>query len=692
MPSPSDTTMDGEDEIDDEEDRPRFCSLDPPNEVTCKGRGIRTFVEFSEACRRGQLKEIITMVEDGEIDLAGVDGQGKTPVHVAAGHRHCHEVLGYLLDKGASFNRRDDLGAVPLHDAASHRNIYGIQQLLQCGADVDVRDRRGYTPLFAACKATAYRAIIELLKGGANPALVEGEKGQTPLHLLLSSSQKAKASSKKAKCITGPAGVSLAEPVHEMIERGAPLTRADRSGLTVVDAAAACDAELLHFMLLECSLKPTDALSYAIKHGDAPAAKELLGGGGLDPCTVIDHSGNSLLHVAAAHGHTACVEVLLTGAWLQREDSVPLNVDARNTAGRTALFNAAMNAFVDVTAFLLDVGASPAIQDGSGLGVGYAFEDAVSDDQKKAICDLLQRWGCWGEEERERAESSMSAKAPGGEVVLLSGEVPFVHNFRTKHLWGDSNIPPPPDGTTSRKAVHRTGTVRHESLLNPWRGTTIETDKNFQHTTRVLEESATSMNEEAVGLGADGGTGGVERHPQQEGGANDVQDCFARERRGNSLTFEDEKHELAERDSRLASATEMSNKKPAIQKSSASGKGKTRRRGSFARRRRGHSDGSSGAQDQSEGRSRVESTATENSDEVATNGSKITRPRENATVSGPPPNQHRKLRPRAMDQQANSPKIEAAAASNGGGASAPLSAAPSVPQQTKPSRVLKTFW
>lgn len=85
--------------------------------------------------------------------------------------------------------------------------------------------------------------------------------------------QKAKASSKKAKCVTGPAGVSLAEPVHEMIERGAPLTRADRSGLTVVDAAAACDAELLHYMLLECSLKPTDALSYAIKHGDAPAAK-----------------------------------------------------------------------------------------------------------------------------------------------------------------------------------------------------------------------------------------------------------------------------------------------------------------------------------------------------------------------------------------------------------------------------------
>lgn len=55
MPSPTDT-MDGEDEIDDEEDRPRFCSLDPPKEVTCKGRRIKTFVEFSEACRRGQVR------------------------------------------------------------------------------------------------------------------------------------------------------------------------------------------------------------------------------------------------------------------------------------------------------------------------------------------------------------------------------------------------------------------------------------------------------------------------------------------------------------------------------------------------------------------------------------------------------------------------------------------------------------
>lgn len=48
------------DELDNgEEDRPRFCSLDPPSEVydkqNVRSRGITTHADFSEACRRGQV-------------------------------------------------------------------------------------------------------------------------------------------------------------------------------------------------------------------------------------------------------------------------------------------------------------------------------------------------------------------------------------------------------------------------------------------------------------------------------------------------------------------------------------------------------------------------------------------------------------------------------------------------------------
>lgn len=39
------------------------------------------------------------MVERGGMDLAEVDESGQTVVHIAAGHRHCHEVgtLAVLL-------------------------------------------------------------------------------------------------------------------------------------------------------------------------------------------------------------------------------------------------------------------------------------------------------------------------------------------------------------------------------------------------------------------------------------------------------------------------------------------------------------------------------------------------------------------------------------------------------------------
>jgi len=57
-----------------------------------------------------------------------------------------------------------------------------------------------------------------------------------------------------------------------MVKAGAPLTAIDRSGQSVIDAAATCDAELLHHLLIDGNLAPVDALVHAIKHGDTFAA------------------------------------------------------------------------------------------------------------------------------------------------------------------------------------------------------------------------------------------------------------------------------------------------------------------------------------------------------------------------------------------------------------------------------------
>lgn len=55
--------------------------------------------------------------------------------------------------------------------AASSRNLGGIRLLLQFGAEVNVKDDRGCTPLFGACKATGHRYFSILRKGFARFAL-----------------------------------------------------------------------------------------------------------------------------------------------------------------------------------------------------------------------------------------------------------------------------------------------------------------------------------------------------------------------------------------------------------------------------------------------------------------------------------------------------------------------------------------
>lgn len=63
--------------------------------------------------------------------------------------------------------------------------------------------------------------------------------------------------------------------MDSLIKAGAPcdLLAIDSSRQSVVDVAATCDLELMHHMLLNCNLKPPDALFHAIKHGDMAVAK-----------------------------------------------------------------------------------------------------------------------------------------------------------------------------------------------------------------------------------------------------------------------------------------------------------------------------------------------------------------------------------------------------------------------------------
>lgn len=301
--------------------------------------------------------------------------------------------------------------------------------------------------------------------------------------------------------------------------------------------------------------------------------------------------------------------------------------------------------------------------------MGYTFADNVTAEQKSDICQLLVKWGGRSEDERERVDSSLSAKAPGGEVILFSGVVPYVHNSKTKHLWVPVNVPPPPAAAPPPRQGTRVG--RYEPGTNPWRGTTGDADR-FEKISIDRKYLSRLKTEEVGNTSTHGGpeTGGAAKYL--------VDDSSLRNRRGKSSASEENEGELAERESRLASEPGVPTRSKTTRKHAAGGKGRTRRCGSTGRRGRGQSDSQG---DEPEERTRTQSEATDST------------PRGASIASDLPRNQHRKLRPLAMEAQNKHVTVEKPPKAKDSADGTPaVILTPSAPSKIKPSKVLRTYW
>ncbi|KAH7383065.1 ankyrin repeat-containing domain protein [Cadophora sp. MPI-SDFR-AT-0126] len=109
--------------------------------------------------------------------------EGLTPLHVAA--IFDHDSIPLLLKSGASHDVRDKNGQTPLH-AAARQNCRDpgpcMSPLLEAGADINAQDCYGRTPLRRACMKADQDAIIEYLtQRGANVNLTNFD-GLSPIH------------------------------------------------------------------------------------------------------------------------------------------------------------------------------------------------------------------------------------------------------------------------------------------------------------------------------------------------------------------------------------------------------------------------------------------------------------------------------------------------------------------------------
>lgn len=198
-----------------------------------------------------------------------------------------------LLECRIDMNRRADDGSTPLVSLISlssglsaglYSGVIAAKELLANGADPNIPDLKGKTPLHHAADCWWEEPIQDLLQAGANIDSADHE-GSTPLHIA---------------CTTPYT------PVMRLLLQSADHTLRDSEGVTALHRAAQRDSFFGAAMLLRKGASPhildnsgASPLHWAAKAGRSEIVIRLLRAGA-SPHS-IDQSGNSPMQYAAKY-------------------------------------------------------------------------------------------------------------------------------------------------------------------------------------------------------------------------------------------------------------------------------------------------------------------------------------------------------------------------------------------------------
>ncbi|CEL11527.1 hypothetical protein ASPCAL14629 [Aspergillus calidoustus] len=237
-------------------------------DIAVQGGGVYTYA-ICAAAWAGDL-EIFELLVDRGTDLEAIQRSHLRPVHFAT---YSPELLQVCLDRGVDIAVRDSGGHEPLHIAALHGNAVSARLLLDAGANINAVAANGATALLMAVEdERRYDVLVFLLSHGADTEIAD-DMGRTPLisaaglgkeetvRVLLEHG----ASTKREMCYGYTAlFAALRDPGHPrivqlLLKHGAEVDHRDIDGLTA--------------LRLACDWGDTEIMSILLEHGaDVDAA------------------------------------------------------------------------------------------------------------------------------------------------------------------------------------------------------------------------------------------------------------------------------------------------------------------------------------------------------------------------------------------------------------------------------------
>jgi ankyrin repeat protein len=279
----------------------------------------------------GHLDVIRFLIEKGA-DVNTRDAQGASPLDDAVWRGYLDETA-ILLANGARLNEADmKTGATPINEAAYRDETQLIRYLLQFGPNLELRDKRGYTPLENAVRMGKSDSALLLLEA-------EAKQHKEPPFF--------------EKAMSAAIQKDEAVVVAALLRHGALANGTLASGAMPLDAAASAGAVEVVGVLLS---------------------------GGADP-NRSGRDGTNALEDASLRGFEAIAEMLLDHGALVNE--------VNNTSGTTALYAAASFGKRDLVTLLLKRGADPNV---CGKRHVSPYQAAVENGYGEIAADI-QRYG-----------------------------------------------------------------------------------------------------------------------------------------------------------------------------------------------------------------------------------------------------------------------------------------------------------